>query len=1355
MSPYSLPEPGSIEAKLNSIDLDLTFAQVSTSAGPLTIRDAVLPTAILLFLRWLEHDEAEQAAVAVFEGQEHFPSLPGELSWQALRTKRGLELARYLDEIMLPSAYVQTQGTSREKYLREVIEPKMWQVTVHPYGQAIRQLALSWPKLQALPEPVRDALVQLVDELPFERQEDRQQGEQLLATMIRQGATSRSAFYMPQAAADLIIEVARPQPGERIYDPCFGSGSLLVTAARRLREESSRFPARQWDELQHNSLFGVEHYPGYYFVGLVRVILAGIEHPGLELGDVLDRPRIRNLSREGFDCILAVPPWRKVERGYSSSGGFAIPTTSSEALFLQHIAASLRSGGRAVVALPNSFLFSAGSEKRGRKMLLEEFRVEGVIGLPSNVFKPYTNTESSLLVFSRNKPADAVRFLICPALRGAGPKPDAREGQTPQQVASAFLLPRLSGDAWTTPVRLLAKREWDLRPKRTGADELGQLLNEVTKASPRTQILQLEDVAELWAGISYRKDDVLNLNHSSADGDIAENIASAMHDLPEAMREQLRNDGHFPMLIRAGDISGFGLSRPRLALTDGNIWSKSTTKALKAGDVLISVGGSIGKLGVVPDWAVGDLPSTNVTAIRPSGSRSVVLPQYLASILASESYQNWLSGHARGAVIQRLSIKALRDLPLPIPDLLTQERVAAAVMKDGADGVNELLRILTAEVSDPVALWLERSAAADVLSSAIDANVPGKAFLAIETLSREFRVLRNELAHARELGEPWLREWVFRTWEALSRLDGVSSIPAGMGRLSILERVRSMLTSSFTNGGVEGPGVTRARRIAEQLLRALDSEIEGILGDVRVISKLDRSTVSAGEAASVTITLTNESPVALRNFSCEATPFRADFAVPYFAENQSADMLVEIREIEAPRVDFTLAWSASRLDGKKISGRIPLSLDVSRIGVQTSDEIGLGSNPYIAGPPVKRPEMFFGRQGVINTIKHNMSGSTHANILLLEGNRRAGKSSILMQLEPFDVLPSWVVARCDFQGASGHETLDGIPTENVFAHMAQKIAEAGDRYGYKFWPPTQTPYDPSKPYTLEFRRAFAKALKEFAAFEVFKEFLEAVIDAIAPKRLLLLLDEFDRIQEGIDSGVTSPQVPQNIRFILQNYSQVSSILTGSKRMTQMRKDYWSVLFGLGHRISITAIDPKEARRLVTVPVEGRLVFPHQSVDRIIGLCACQPFLIQRLCNQIFNACARSEQRTVTLEMVEEAAIELVTGMEHFEAFWEFAGDERARFILCIIHRLSQSDDAGPVTLPMIEDELQACGVEFNREELVGDELKKLIELELISMAKEGQYRIEVPLLSLWISRNKDYEDQKERAMQESRIRSLK
>lgn len=1348
MSPFAHPSPDSIEARLLAFDNVLA----NSSASP---RDVVLPAAILLFLRWLEHDEAEQAAVAIFEGREYPPSLPEELSWRVLRTKRGLELARYLDEIMLPTALVQTEGTSREKYLREVIQPKMQQEMAHPYGQAIRQLALAWPKLQALPEAVRDALVQLVDELPFERQEDRQQGEQLLAAMIRQGSTARSAFYTPQAAADLMIEVARPQPGERIYDPCFGSGSLLVTAARRLREESSRFPARQWEDIQRNSIFGVDHYPPAYFVGLVRVILAGIEHPGLELGDVLQRPRIRSLAREGFDCILAVPPWRKLERGYSSAGSFDIPTTSSEGLFLQHIAASLRPGGRAVVALPTSFLFSAGSEKRVRKMLLEDFRVDGVIGLPANVFKPYTNIESNLLVFSRSKPVESVRFLTCSALRGAGAKADAPEAQSPSQVASTFLLSKRAKDAWSTPVRALAAREWDLSPKRTGADELDQLLDEVQKASPNTQIAKLEDVADVWAGISYRKEDILDTSQSSAEGAIAESIAAAIHDLPDEQRDQLGNDGHFPMLIRAGDIQSRGLRRPKLALTNGILWGKAASKAVKVEDVLITVGGSIGKVGLTPDWAEGDLPSTNVSAIRPSSRGSVVSSHYLASLLASESYQNWLSGHARGSVIQHLSIRTLRNLPFPIPSLQIQERVASAVESTGADGLNELLRILTAEISDPVSIWLEKSVAADALSLANQANVPGKALIEIEALAKEFRTLRNELAHTRESGEPWLREWVFRTWEALTALQGISDIPDGMARLSILERGRSMLSTSFTSALVMGPGVSRAKKITEELLRALENEIEWILGDVKIIAILDESLIAAGDASTLTVQLMNLSGTALRDFVCESGDHKAILEIPYFAEGTSQDLLIEfvgLGEASGSRIDFTLTWRARRMDGKRVSDQIPLSVQVHAATAEERVLDDLGASPYITGTPVKRPEMFFGREGIIKTIVRNLTAGTHANVLLLEGNRRAGKSSILLQLEPFDVLPDWVVVRCDFQGAAGHATLPGIPTEQIYAHLAQKIAEAGDRYGYKFWVPSMPLYEAGKPYALEFRRAFAKAVKNLPAFEIFKEYLESVIQATAPRQLLLMLDEFDRIQEGIDSGVTSPQVPQNIRFILNNYPQVTSILTGSRRMTQMRKEYWSVLFGLGHRINVTAIPMEDARRLVTVPVEGRLVFPPQAVDKIVTMCACQPYLIQRLCSQIFDACARGKQRTVTLEQVEEAALELVTGLEHFEAFWEFAGDERARFILCIIHRLSQAADASPVTLPMIEDELQRCGVEFRRDELVGDELKKLIELELVAMAKEGQYRLEVPLLSLWISRNKDYEDQRERAVQESRNR---
>src|SRR5574337_1549280 len=186
MSPNPAPEFGSLEYRLLRLERELATA--GTRSGALSMRDAVVPAAILLFLRWLEHYEAEQAALAAFEGREYALALPGELSWQALKDKRGAELGRHLDEIMLPSAYAQGSGPGREKYLREVVQPKVDQVLAHPYGQVIRQLALAWPKLQTLPDGVRDALVQMLDELPFERLEDRQQAERLLATLIREGA---------------------------------------------------------------------------------------------------------------------------------------------------------------------------------------------------------------------------------------------------------------------------------------------------------------------------------------------------------------------------------------------------------------------------------------------------------------------------------------------------------------------------------------------------------------------------------------------------------------------------------------------------------------------------------------------------------------------------------------------------------------------------------------------------------------------------------------------------------------------------------------------------------------------------------------------------------------------------------------------------------------------------------------------------------------------------------------------------------------------------------------------------------------------------------------------------------------
>ncbi len=119
--------------------------------------------------------------------------------------------------------------------------------------------------------------------------------------------------------------------------------------------------------------------------------------------------------------------------------------------------------------------------------------------------------------------------------------------------------------------------------------------------------------------------------------------------------------------------------------------------------------------------------------------------------------------------------------------------------------------------------------------------------------------------------------------------------------------------------------------------------------------------------------------------------------------------------------------------------------------------------------------------------------------------------------------------------------------------------------------------------------------------------------------MVLMIDEFDKLQEGIDHGITSPRIPENIRYLIQNEPGFSVIITGSRRMQRLRHEYWSALYVLGSRIGVSALDEADARHLVVEPFKGRLRYSDEAIKRIIHLTARQPFLIQSVCNRITEA----------------------------------------------------------------------------------------------------------------------------------------
>ena len=123
---------------------------------------------------------------------------------------------------------------------------------------------------------------------------------------------------------------------------------------------------------------------------------------------------------------------------------------------------------------------------------------------------------------------------------------------------------------------------------------------------------------------------------------------------------------------------------------------------------------------------------------------------------------------------------------------------------------------------------------------------------------------------------------------------------------------------------------------------------------------------------------------------------------------------------------------------------------------------------------------------------------------------------------------------------------------------------------------------------------------------------------------------------------------------------------------------------------MSELPPEYARLLVTRPVEGRLTYVPEARDRVVELCARQPFLIQSLCNRIFERTALSDERTVTVGGVNTAAHEMVKDNEHFRTLWGYAGTERRRFVLALCQQLEGDPD--PITLSLLETKLEECGI---------------------------------------------------------------
>lgn len=392
-------------------------------SNPLT---AIEQISYLLFMRRLDEMDTKLVSDAVFTGDNYnsifkgrFKLPSGEtidkktLRWSYFKQMEGGEMLRHMQINVFPFIkQLNGSNTTFTKHMEDAI--------------------FIIPKASLLVEAV-SIIDRLYDEIEKQMQSGQifhdTQGdmyEYLLAEIATSGKNGQ--FRTPRHVIALMCELVDPKLLDVVCDPACGTGGFLLgayqhiltqhTSKENLFVDENGFTRgslgdkltdkKLWKRLKETTFYGYDFDSTMVRIGLMNLILHGISNPNIERKDTLSK---KYNEDNKYNCILANPPFKgSIDKG-DINETLSISTTKTELLFVNRIINSLRIGGRAAVIVPDGVLFgSSNAHKALRKMLIEKCELQGVVSMPSGVFRPYAGVSTAIIVFVKGGTTEKVWF---------------------------------------------------------------------------------------------------------------------------------------------------------------------------------------------------------------------------------------------------------------------------------------------------------------------------------------------------------------------------------------------------------------------------------------------------------------------------------------------------------------------------------------------------------------------------------------------------------------------------------------------------------------------------------------------------------------------------------------------------------------------------------------------------------------------------------------------------------------------------------------------------------------------------------------------------------------------------------
>ena len=379
-------------------------------AGCTTELDYTEQTSWLLFLKYLDGLEQDQADEAALDGKKYTYILDKPYRWETWAAPKGKDgkldhnkaltgddLRDFVNRKLFPYLH----GFKQKATGPNTIEYKIGEI----FGEIKNKISSGYNLRE---------IIDHIDELRFRSQTGEARAlpplrSQDPATWATPAATAASTTR-PRPLIRAMVQVVKPQDRRDASTTApaarpASSASPSTTSAR----PKSRLTTKDLKTLQERTFYGKEKKSLAYVIAIMNMILHGIEAPNILHTNTLTENLADIQEKDRFDVVLANPPFGGKERKEVQQN-FPIRTGETAFLFLQHFIKMLKAGGRGGVVIKNTFLSNTDNASVSlRKLLLESCNLHTVLDCPGGTFQG-AGVKTVVLFFEKGAPTRKIWY---------------------------------------------------------------------------------------------------------------------------------------------------------------------------------------------------------------------------------------------------------------------------------------------------------------------------------------------------------------------------------------------------------------------------------------------------------------------------------------------------------------------------------------------------------------------------------------------------------------------------------------------------------------------------------------------------------------------------------------------------------------------------------------------------------------------------------------------------------------------------------------------------------------------------------------------------------------------------------